>query len=384
MLRASLGCAGKRDWVPRNWNEAGGPKKPMAPQPIAQDAQNAWLRPSIPPPSECLMIVDWQTEKVCFSGDAHGLGLVSERVHSPAGFAELPSPTLAWLRELATAQPSREPRRIPWSFPNSGVGEISVEILPAPAASGPASHAALLVRRAGARTSDSVAQGSPMDFALFSAMAHEIKNSLVAIKTLVELLLEKDPKLEMARIVRQEVDRIAFIVTQMLSSSAPAERREEAVSLHALIAQVTQLIEPMAQARLMRVESRLGASSDAVRGDRRQLEQAVLNVAMNGLEAMTPGGSLTIRTEIRQETLPRPAASAPPSFRAIVLSIQDTGCGIPRETIDRLYDDFFTTKSRGSGLGLSIARRVMESHGGGIRVQSEPGTGTQFELIFPA
>ena len=218
-----------------------------------------------------------------------------------------------------------------------------------------------------------------MDRDLFSAMAHEIKNSLVAIKTMVELLLEKDPKLEMARIVRQEVDRITFIVTQMLSASAPTDQRAEALSIHSVIEHVLQTIRPMAQSRQMQLESSLNAITDVVRGDRRQLEQAILNVAMNGLESMTPGGTLTLGSEIQHEQ----QATASSSSRSIVISIQDTGSGISKEAMDRLYQDFYTTKSRGSGLGLSIARRVIEAHGGSIRVQSEPGAGTRFDLILP-
>jgi signal transduction histidine kinase len=103
--------------------------------------------------------------------------------------------------------------------------------------------------------------------------------------------------------------------------------------------------------------------------DARLVRQAVLNVAVNAVQAMPRGGRITIRT--RREG---PAA---------LLEIEDTGAGIPEEVRERIFEPFFTTKASGTGLGLAVVRRIVEGHGGTVSVRSAPGAGTVFALRFP-
>jgi signal transduction histidine kinase len=103
--------------------------------------------------------------------------------------------------------------------------------------------------------------------------------------------------------------------------------------------------------------------------DARLVRQAVLNVAVNAVQAMPRGGRLTVRTR-------RDGAAA-------ILEVEDSGPGIPDEVRDRIFEPFFTTKASGTGLGLAVVKRIVEGHGGGVVVASRPGAGTVFALRFP-
>ena len=105
--------------------------------------------------------------------------------------------------------------------------------------------------------------------------------------------------------------------------------------------------------------------------------QALLNIILNGIQAMPQGGALTIHGEIIEKTIQRDHP------RTLRLAIRDTGVGIPRENLDRIFSPFFTTKHRGTGLGLAITRSIIEKNNGHISVQSEVGRGTTVLLEFP-
>ena len=352
----------------------------MARPPIETDYHDGRPEPSPTQTGQCLILVEFDLDAVSFLGDSKGLGLVPEGAQSPLAIESLP-PTLGHLIRSLQANPRPiRGQSLPWTFPDGPESCLLVDALPETGATASTRTCALLLHR-----SPWIARAPrpTLDFPLFSAMAHEIKNSLVAIKTMVELLLEKDPKLEMARIVRQEVDRIVTIVGQMLSSSAPTETRASDVSLHAIIEAVSQILRPQAQARSISLQLNLRASQDLIHADPRQIEQAILNVAMNGMEAIEGSGTLTLSTEIREAPMALEATRAGHFRRVLVVVVRDSGSGIPPTALDRLYEDFFTTKSRGSGLGLSITRRVMQSHGGSILANSSVGQGTVFELSFP-
>lgn len=289
---------------------------------------------------------------------------------------QLPRPLQELIRQ---SQPLRN-HRVPCQQHDGSTVFLLADLVVPPAPAGKPRPCALLLRREAA---PGHGVKLPLDFVLFSAMAHEIKNSLVAIKTLSELLLEKNPAQEMARIVRQEVDRIATIVGQMLSASAPTENRSGEVRLHGILRDIEKIVRPLAAAKSIGFTLNLEAAQDRIYADPRQIEQAILNVAMNGLEAIGQNGQLTIRTANREISPPMEVEGTPLRHGSIIIAVQDSGTGISPEAARRLYEDFFTTKSRGSGLGLSITRRVMESCGGSIAATSQPGHGTCFELTFP-
>ena len=220
---------------------------------------------------------------------------------------------------------------------------------------------------------------------LSAGMAHEIKNAFVAVKTFVDLLLDKNRDAELGGVVRREMQRIDTLVSQMLKFGAPARPAFAAVRVHDVLDHSLRMLQHQFEGKLISLNRHFAAAPDAIKGDDYQLEQAFVNLLLNALEAMGPSGSLTVATDVVA------AAPAGKSSRAnsnrgphVCVTIADTGIGIAPENMSHLFEPFFTTKQHGTGLGLTIARRVVRAHHGDITVQSEVNKGTTFRIILPA
>jgi two-component system, NtrC family, sensor histidine kinase HydH len=209
---------------------------------------------------------------------------------------------------------------------------------------------------------------------LSAGMAHEIKNGMVAVKTFVDLLLEKNQDAELGEVVRHELDRINAIVTQMLRIAAPASTNFKTVRVHELLDHSLRLLQPQVSGKLIAVKKNYRAEADAVRGDDAQLQQTFMNLLLNALEAMGPNGTLAIGTEM---------ADGENGARVLQIQIQDSGMGISPENLARLFEPFFTTKKNGTGLGLAICRRIIHEHHGSIHAQSEAGKSSRFSISLP-
>ena len=208
-----------------------------------------------------------------------------------------------------------------------------------------------------------------------AGLAHEIKNGLVAIKTYVDLLLEKGGDTEMAEVVRRELKRIDGLATQMLRLSAPRSGALTRVNIHEVLDHSLRLLEHQMGGRMILLTRDYRATPDTVRGDEAQLQQAFMNLVLNGVEAIGSNGELTVRTEIFAG-----AAGGP----GLKIFFEDTGPGVSAENLSRLFEPFFTTKKNGTGLGLAISRRVAEDHQGTIEVVSGAGRGTTFIVSLAA
>jgi nitrogen-specific signal transduction histidine kinase len=209
---------------------------------------------------------------------------------------------------------------------------------------------------------------------LAAGMAHEIKNALVAGRTFLDLLLEKNGDEELVEIVRKENSRIDALVSRMLRFAATNASALTALHLHEVLDQALRLIQPQLDNKSIGLERSFRANPDTIQGDNYELQQAFVNLSLNALEAMAPGGRLTASTEIRS------VEGGPPRLE---VRIQDTGCGISPDHMDHLFEPFFTTKSAGTGLGLPVTQRIIQEHGGSISVQSRPGQGTTFLVVLP-
>jgi two-component system nitrogen regulation sensor histidine kinase GlnL len=219
---------------------------------------------------------------------------------------------------------------------------------------------------------------------LSTTMAHEIKNALVAVKTFVDLLLEKNRNDELAQTVGREMSRIDAIVSPMLQFGGPARPVHSPVRVHDVLNQALRMVQHQIDGTLVCLSRRFNASPDAVTGDDYQLEQAFMNLVLNALEAMGSNGTLTVATE---NVPAEHDAGAPVELRGahrIRVSVQDTGVGISPENMARLFEPFFTTKQSGTGLGLPICQRIIQEHHGAISVQSDPNKGTTFTVLLPA
>jgi len=211
----------------------------------------------------------------------------------------------------------------------------------------------------------------------FSAqMAHDLKNPLAALKGAAQLLRE-----DLAH--PAGIDRVVF-ADLMLDQ---IERLDRLVDVYGRLARVEPAREPLdlnelARAVLAlqslaseRVAVKLALSEGELRcsADREMLSRVLENLVRNAMEAMPDGGTVTVRT----------ARSGPDGRQSVVLSVEDTGSGMDARTRERAFDDFFTTKARGSGLGLALVRRVVEAHGGDVSLESEPGRGTVVRMRLP-
>jgi signal transduction histidine kinase len=215
---------------------------------------------------------------------------------------------------------------------------------------------------------------------LSTGLAHEIRNSLVASKTFIDLLLEQHHDAEMVSLVRRELDRIDTIVNQMLRFSGPTRGEFGQVHLHEILDHSLRLVQHQLDQKGIKLTRAYGATPDLLSADDSQLEQAFVNLFLNAVEATGPHGALTITTDLALPKKKAARAATSPEFH---ITIQDTGSGVAPQNLDRLFTPFFTTKPHGTGLGLPITRRIIEEHSGAITVQSALNKGACFQIVLP-
>ena len=212
-----------------------------------------------------------------------------------------------------------------------------------------------------------------------SGIAHEIKNPLVAIKTFAELLPERfsdtDFRDDFSKVVRIEIDRIDGLVGRLRGLAIPRLEPGTLTDLRKPISDTLSLLRGQLEQMQIIVQRSLGSSQALVTIDPAQAKQLFLNLFLNAIEAMAPGGQLAV-TIVRLQRLGQPW---------VQVEITDTGPGIPDAIRSKIFEPFFTTKPRGSGLGLAICRSITDAHRGTIRAEtafSEGGTRVLIE--FPA
>jgi signal transduction histidine kinase len=211
-------------------------------------------------------------------------------------------------------------------------------------------------------------------------MAHEVRNALVAGKTFIDLLLEKNQDAELATLVRREMGRIDRIVGQMLKFASPAKPSFSPIHLHEALNQCVRLLEPQLRSKAINLNRSYAAVPDLISGDEFQLQQAFVNLLLNAVEAMGPEGKLSLSTDLCSAPAPLDQPT-PPRVR---ITIADSGIGIPAENMSRLFEPFFTTKPNGTGLGLPITRRIIQEHSGEISVASDGAQGASFNIVLPS
>ena len=208
-----------------------------------------------------------------------------------------------------------------------------------------------------------------------AAFAHEVRNPLNAVSMGLQRLSAEftpEPAAGYARVVdlmQGEVRRLNAIVEQFIALARPLPLTLGRVDVTELLRELAALMEP--EARTTGVELRLAAPAGlpAVTADRDHLKQVLLNLVVNALQAMGAGGTLTLGARAERER--------------VTLVVADTGPGLAPDVLARVFDPYFTTKPGGLGLGLTIARRIAEAHGGALEVESRPGEGTRFLLSLP-
>ena len=207
-----------------------------------------------------------------------------------------------------------------------------------------------------------------------AGLAHEVRNPLMSIRGFAQLLQEEksnSPQKGYLDIIVRETERMNQLIEKLLFYAKPAVNRLEEVQLNAVIENSLLLVESQLRQRQIRHIVRLSTDLPLVTAAAEQVKQVLLNILLNAMQAIGEKGIIRISSRyVAWEKL-------------VQISVSDTGGGVPQENMERIFDPFFTTKDQGTGLGLSVAFRLMETWGGSIRVQSKQGHGSKFVLIFP-
>lgn len=235
---------------------------------------------------------------------------------------------------------------------------------------------------------------------LAASVAHEIGNPLNALHIHLQLMEREVKKLkgdewQMARggkaaspvtrhpslsdsakkleqyldVAKGEIHRLDYIVTQFLGAIRPAPLQLKLTSLNEVVEKTLELLRPEVENRGVTIKTKLARQLTATPIDATQIQQVLVNLVKNASQAMTTGGTLTLQTG--------------ESSDGVWVSVADTGGGIPQEQINRIFEPFYTTKKKGTGLGLMIVQRIVRAHNGRIELESNVGKGTTFRVWLP-
>lgn len=207
-------------------------------------------------------------------------------------------------------------------------------------------------------------------------VAHEVKNPLAGLRLYarhLEQRLAEDPVgADLARKITSTVDHLAGVVSEITAFGRPPELHRVPTALGPLLDECLSLAQARCGADTVEIVRRYDPACPDALLDPRELRKAFLNLVLNGLEAVGAEGRLTVTTAYTPET------------RQLAVTIEDTGPGMSDETLSRAFDLFFTTKPAGTGLGMAIARSVIDLHGGELTIVSVPGHGTRVRIRLPA
>ena len=211
---------------------------------------------------------------------------------------------------------------------------------------------------------------------LAAGVAHEVNTPLAGISSYTQILRGQtgpdDPRAPILEKIEKQTFRAAKIINHLLNFSRSGSAEFESLDVNRLLSDVLSLLEHQLDRSRIVLRKELAPGLPPVRGNENRLQQVFFNLILNARDAMPAGGWLTLSTEADGDT--------------VIVQVKDTGHGITREDVKRIYDPFFTTKStsRGTGLGLSVSYGIVQEHGGAIFVDSTPGKGTNFQVALPA
>ena len=222
---------------------------------------------------------------------------------------------------------------------------------------------------------------------LASGIAHEIRNPLAGIGAAVEVLSEEKnlngQRDEIVGEIRRQITRLNTTLCDLLDFSRQREPEIAPCDVRELVKPMLALVRPDAQKQHITIKEQYATGLPPICADAGQVQQALLNVFLNAIQAMPEGGELFVAA-VSPPKAGTPGHGSEDAGATVQFVIRDTGMGISRENQEKIFSPFFTTKHRGTGLGLAITRTIIEKHHGIINVTSEPGHGTTFVLEFAA
>jgi two-component system sensor histidine kinase HydH len=208
-----------------------------------------------------------------------------------------------------------------------------------------------------------------------AGVAHEVRNPLSSIKGFATLLGSRFPEqseeAEAARLLVNEVERLNRSITELLTYARPLPLSVAEVEIEPFIAASLKLIQSDAKELSVAVHQQVALRRKQVRLDKDRLNQVLLNLYLNSLQAMEQGGELEV--SVREGSSPG----------TVEISVRDTGCGIAEDHLERVMDPYFTTKPEGTGLGLAMVYKIIDEHGGTISIASKEGKGTTVTIVLP-
>lgn len=225
---------------------------------------------------------------------------------------------------------------------------------------------------------------------LAGGIAHDFNNLLQAVQGYAELLLltkrEKESEHEILMEISRAARRGGELTRQLLAFSRKVESKLQPLDLNRTVNEVRLLLERTIP-KMIRIELHLMGNLHRIKADPSQVEQIMMNLAVNARDAMPQGGTLTIETQniiVTEEDCGSQPELIPGSY--VLLTVSDTGTGIEKPMLEHIFDPFFTTKEvgKGTGLGLAMVYGIVKNHGGTVLCSSAPGAGTAFKIYFPA
>lgn len=206
-----------------------------------------------------------------------------------------------------------------------------------------------------------------------AGVAHELRNPLSSIKGLAILLKsrfqDKSNDQQTADILVQEVERLNRSISELLDYTRPQKLIKEDVHPEEVVRKAISLIRMDAEAMGVTTTIHVDGNVPVIQADQDKLNQVFLNLFLNSIQAMEEGGNLDVDVTAKDEQ--------------VIFTVKDTGCGVSKEDLSRIFDPYFTTKPEGTGLGLAMSVKIIEEHGGSISFHSEPGKGTIVTIALP-
>lgn len=210
-----------------------------------------------------------------------------------------------------------------------------------------------------------------------SAMAHEIRNPLSSIRGLTQFLFqsyaEQDERKEDLKVIIKEVDRLNHLINQVLDFSKPRKLNITNFSIGDMIGDLIHLLKLESREKNINFRLSLGKPKLYMEADKDQIRQALLNILLNSIQAISQNGEIAINVKLAKNN----------NQKGVLISIKDNGIGIPKEKLIHIFDPFFTTKSQGTGLGLSISYNIIKMHQGTINIDSEKEQGCKVTIFIP-
>ena len=207
---------------------------------------------------------------------------------------------------------------------------------------------------------------------LAAGVAHEIRNPLTALKGFLKLLKTSSAKEQYyIEIMQNELQRIEFIVNEFLFVSKPQATHFVTSTLNTIVMSTVELLHPQALLSNIEIEAEVDSALPPITCDENQIKQVFINIMKNAIESMSQGGTLRIDAELKG------------SGDQILVRFVDQGCGIAPERLPKLGEPFYSTKEKGTGLGLMVCYRIIEAHGGFMKISSKLEEGTIVEITLP-